>query len=137
MVGLAIAEECEPGAGDGERERINLVETEYVAGAAEAGGDAGTKSDNRHADRAATLQVTHGAAHPRKRAVVTGGLVAMGGVEQLSAVIDSAVDQAADRGVFFVPGDVANTQDAVEVAHRQTEHLVGAMLLITQMDGQA
>ena len=73
-------------------ERVDLVKAEHVAGAAESGGHAGAQSDDGHAYGTALLQVSHGASHARVGAVITGGFVAMRGVQKLGAVIDGAVD---------------------------------------------
>ena len=51
-------------------------------------------------------------------------------------MIDGAVDQAAHGGVLFVLGNVANPQNAVEVAHRKAEALIAQMLFIAQMNGE-
>src|ERR1700721_2872427 len=134
MIGLAIVKKREPGTGDGERQGIDFVEAEHVAGAAESGGYSGAQSDDGYAHRTAFLQVTHGTAHARVGAVVTGGFVATGGVQDLGSMIYGAVDQAANGGGLFILRNVANPQDAVEVAGRKTEDAIGAMLLISKMN---
>src|SRR5579862_5218674 len=134
MICLTIPQKRKPGAGDGKRQRVYFVEAENITGAAETRGDSGAESDDGHADGSLALQVTHGAAHAGERAVVAGGLIASFGVQKLGAVIDGAVDQAADCGIFFVPGNIANPQDAVEVANREAKNFIGAILFVADMN---
>ena len=86
----------------------------------------------------ALLQISDGASHAGVRAVVAGRLVAAGSVQELLAVIDGAVDQAADGdALFFVGRNVADTKHAVEVADRLAEAFVTQVLLVTEMDGES
>src|SRR5215471_333291 len=136
MVSPTIVEEGEPGGRDLKIERVDLVNPKEITRTAIAGRYSSAQPNRSDADGSLAFEITDGSSHPRLRTVVAGRGPMRFRIQELRAVIDSAVNELASGRMLVGIRGIVDAEHAIVVADRQKIVTIFQALLVAQVDGQ-